>query len=270
MIIYEKAYAKVNLALEVMQKINGYHMVNNLMIPIDLYDEIKLEKNNDIIILNNNILDDICYKAAMLFKEKYNTGGAIITVNKRIPISAGLAGGSSNAAAVLKGMNRLYNINATNEELEKLGAILGSDVSFFINNKLALCTNRGEIVNPVDVKYDNTPILLIKPNSGLSTKLVYDNYKYDGVNKGDKIANIIKGLAENNIDLVIDNIFNDLSKVSLKLNNELSNLYNIIKDKNVFISGSGPTIFILNPSIQQINFINNNFNDLFKILTKVL
>ena len=150
--IKEKAYAKINLALEVMDVKDGYHMVNNLMIPIDIYDEITFKKSDKIELINNPFPDNIILKAANMFIEKYNIkSGVKMELIKNFPSAAGLAGGSSDGAATLRGLNKLFDNVATKEELLDMAASLGSDVPFFIDMKLALCTGRGEIINPCNI-----------------------------------------------------------------------------------------------------------------------
>ncbi|MGM9970305.1 MAG: 4-(cytidine 5'-diphospho)-2-C-methyl-D-erythritol kinase [Anaeroplasma sp.] len=250
------ANSKINLALEVMDEKNGYHMVNNIMIPISLYDELEFYENNEIILEDNTIEDNIILKAAKLFINTYQIkSGVLIKLHKKIPMAAGLAGGSSDAAATLKGLNTLFNINASNEELKILAASLGSDVPFFIENKTAICTNRGEIINPLVNNLAPIKLLLLKQNTGLSTKLVYQNYIYDKKSKKEKIDNIILALKNNNINLLNENLFNDLENTSLQLNKELNILFNKLKKNNLnpHISGSGPTIFLFNPSNNEID-----------------
>ena len=261
-----KAYAKINLALEVMDEKNGYHMVNNLMILTDLYDTIILEKADDILLENNMIDDNIMIKAAKLFLDHFNiSSGVHMKLIKRIPVAAGLAGGSTDAASVLKGLNSLYNVEASNEELMLLASKLGSDVPFFIDGSLALCTNRGEVVNKLDITPNKIPLVLIKINEGLSTKEVYKNYIYDNISKDDKIKNIISALKSNDLDKLENNIFNDLTKSALGLNSNLYNLYNELKKgARIHLSGSGPTIFGLNLTKEEKDYIKNNIpNDAF-------
>ena len=119
-----KAYAKINLALEVMDEKNGYHMVNNLMILTDLYDTIILEKADDILLENNMIDDNIMIKAAKLFLDHFNiSSGVHMKLIKRIPVAAGLAGGSTDAASVLKGLNSLYNVEAPSYRLHRSNSL---------------------------------------------------------------------------------------------------------------------------------------------------
>lgn len=263
--IVEHAYAKINLALEVMNKKDGYHMVNNLMVPISIFDELSFEISDKVYVKNDNIEDNICVKAAKIFIEKFKiNSGVCISINKRIPIAAGLAGGSSDAAATLRGLNRLFNINASDEELMELAKNLGSDVPFFINTKIALCTNRGEVIDYLNINVPKINLLLIKPNSGLSTKEVYMHYKWNGKSKKEQIINIISSLNNNDISTLKTNVFNDLSEAALSLNKELNSIYNSLKNiTNIHISGSGPTMFIINPDDELYDCLKKEYNDIF-------
>ena len=248
--IYEKAYAKINLALEVKGKVNNFHEVNNIMIPLNIYDELFFEKADKITLdTEADIADNICLKAVDLFFKTYNiNSGVHIVLNKNIPIMAGLAGGSTDAAAVLRGLNRLFEVNAKVEELASLASELGSDVPFFLYNELSLCTGRGEIINPLGIDFSGVSVLLIKPNFGLSTKEVYQNYVWSGLSKELNINALLESIKNKDVDKVDELIFNDLENVSLKLSSELNESFNKIKSLsyNPHISGSGPTIFILN------------------------
>ena len=263
------ANAKINLALEVMEEKDGYHQVNNIMIPISIYDKLTLEFDNDIYVADDKIENNICVKAAKEFISYFNiNGGVKITLEKNIPMAAGLAGGSTDAAFVIKGLNELYNVNASIDELEKIAALIGSDVPFFIRNKAALCTNRGEIIHPFDFDTPKIKVYLIKPQIGLSTKAVYQNYVYDNISKLDKINNIKKALANNDLKLLKDNIFNDLNKSSLSISKELNDLYeSLSKNHKVFISGSGPTMYILEPTDEELKLLEKELsNDIYHCL----
>ena len=153
-----KAYAKVNISLDIVGKRDdGYHLLRMIMQNIDLYDEIIVEKNNKDIIIecNKNYVPtdsrNLAYKAAIAFKERYNIAeGVKIKIFKNIPVSAGLAGGSTDAATVLKIMNKLFEVNASDEELMELGLKLGADVPYCIKGGTALCEGLGEIITPLN------------------------------------------------------------------------------------------------------------------------
>ncbi|MDE5715039.1 MAG: 4-(cytidine 5'-diphospho)-2-C-methyl-D-erythritol kinase [Anaeroplasmataceae bacterium] len=257
--IYEKAYAKLNFALAVGKEHDGYHEVENLMVPISLYDELFFHKSEDVRIeCEIEIKDNICLKAIQLFKEKFHISeGVTVFLNKNIPIMAGLAGGSSDAAATLRGLNRLFETNATKDELNEIACKLGSDVPFFLQNKAALCIGRGEIVHPIDADFKNISFLLIKPNFGLSTKEVYQNFKESNKDRTSIVKQIIEAANEKDIQELDQLIFNDLENVALDLSKELKVLFDKIDSLSYHphISGSGPSIFILNAKTKDLENI---------------
>ena len=163
-----KAYGKVNISLDVVGKReDGYHLLSMIMQNIDLYDEIEVEKQECGIILECNKsyvpVDNrnLAYKAAEIFKERYDiVDGVKINIEKNIPVSAGLAGGSTDAAAVLKVMNKLFNVNATEEELMELGLKLGADIPYCIHGGTALCEGIGEIITPIKPFRDKVDSIL--------------------------------------------------------------------------------------------------------------
>lgn len=270
--IVERAYAKINLSLEVLDKrSDGYHSINSVMVPIDLYDELTFSFSDDIIYRPSiDIEDDIVIKALRLFYKKYNiTKGVCITLEKGIPISSGMAGGSSDAAAVLRGLNKLFNINASLSELEELALLLGTDTVYCLYQKAHYVSGKGEILKPLCDSYDRWPITIIKPDFGFSTKSIYDAYIYDGISKRDKTLNIIESLETNNFDLLNKNIFNDLSKVSIDMT-MLKDIYDDIKDLgyNVFLTGSGPTLYILDNV--NLDSIKKKYEGLSILNTKLL
>lgn len=259
--IKEIAHAKINLALEVMDTKDGYHLVNNLMIPINIFDELYLEKNEEIIIEHDPFPNDnIIAKAAKEFFKYTNIeGGVLFKLKKNIPHAAGLAGGSTDAAAALRGLNKLYDAKLSDEELMEIGAKLGSDVPFFIKEKPALCTGRGEIINIVESNLKPFDILLIKPSEGLSTKEVYKNYKYDGNRKEKELNNLLSALKNNDLNLLKDNMFNDLGPIALSLSNEMNNIFvklSLIGLKP-YVSGSGPTMFVLDYNSEELEIVKN-------------
>lgn len=257
--IFEKAYAKINLALEVGQVVNGYHEVSNIMVPISLYDDLFFEKYSiDYVECEDDIEDNLCLKAIKIFKDKFNiTEGVHIILKKHIPIMAGLAGGSSDAAATLRGLNRLFDVHASDEELYELACMLGSDVPFFLKSKASLCTGRGEIVKPLGFELPRLSLVLVKPSFGLSTKEIYSKYVFDGINRRVDIENIILGLKNNDLDLLESFIFNDLEKIALNSKSELKVLFEKIEKLSYcpHVSGSGPTIYILDAKAKDLENI---------------
>ena len=248
-----KAYAKVNISLDIVGKReDGYHLLKMIMQNIDLYDEIILEKNNKDIIIECNksyVPTDsrnLAYKAAMAFKERYDISeGVKIKIVKNIPVSAGLAGGSTDAAAVLKIMNKLFEVNASDEELMELGLKLGADIPYCIKGGTALCEGVGEVITELKPFKDKI-IVLVKPSFGVSTKEVYKGFDIEKVKKHPETEMLIKAMEDNDLNYVAYNMKNLLENVTLKKHKILINLkeeMNKYGAINSMMSGSGPTVF---------------------------
>ncbi len=253
MMIIEKAHAKINLTLDVERKLdNGYHQVKMIMTTLELHDEVTLTKRDDsqIIIKSSSVVipldkHNIAFKAAKLLQDKYGVKqGVDIFIEKRIPVAAGLAGGSSDAAATLRGLNQLWKLNLSLEELANHGATIGSDVPFCVYQKTALATGTGtdlEFLNEVP----NFKIVLVKPRIGVSTKYVYNNYDINNSIHPNTEA-MIEAIDSKDFDKVCETLGNSLESVTLRLYPVVQE----IKDKlvklnvpGVLMSGSGPTVF---------------------------
>lgn len=248
-----KAYGKVNISLDVVGKReDGYHLLSMIMQNIDLYDEIEVEKQECGIILECNKsyvpVDNrnLSYKAAEIFKERYDiVDGVKINIEKNIPVSAGLAGGSTDAAAVLKVMNKLFNVNATEEELMELGLKLGADIPYCIHGGTALCEGIGEIITPIKPFIDKI-VVLVKPAFGVSTKEVYKNFNLEKVKQHPKTAEIINAIENDDLNFVASNMKNLLENVTLRKHKILIKIkeeMNACGAINSMMSGSGPTVF---------------------------
>ena len=248
-----KAYGKVNISLDVVGKReDGYHLLSMIMQNIDLYDEIEVEKQECGIILECNKsyvpVDNrnLAYKAAEIFKERYDiVDGVKINIEKNIPVSAGLAGGSTDAAAVLKVMNKLFNVNATEEELMELGLKLGADIPYCIHGGTALCEGIGEIITPIKPFRDKI-VVLVKPAFGVSTKEVYKNFNLEKVKQHPKTAEVINAIENDDLNFVASNMKNLLENVTLRKHKILIKIkeeMNACGAINSMMSGSGPTVF---------------------------
>ena len=248
-----KAYGKVNISLDVVGKReDGYHLLSMIMQNIDLYDEIEVEKQECGIILECNKsyvpVDNrnLAYKAAEIFKERYDiVDGVKINIEKNIPVSAGLAGGSTDAAAVLKVMNKLFNVNANEEELMELGLKLGADIPYCIHGGTALCEGIGEIITPIKPFRDKI-VVLVKPAFGVSTKEVYKNFNLEKVKQHPKTAEIINAIENDDLNFVASNMKNLLENVTLRKHKILIKIkeeMNACGAINSMMSGSGPTVF---------------------------
>ncbi|MDU2490211.1 MAG: 4-(cytidine 5'-diphospho)-2-C-methyl-D-erythritol kinase [Clostridium celatum] len=249
-----KAYAKINISLDIVGKreSDGYHLLKMIMQNIDLYDEISIEKQKKDITISCNksyVPTDsrnLAYKAASLFKETYNIeDGVHIDIVKNIPVSAGLAGGSTDAAAVLKLMNKIFKVNASNEELMELGLKLGADIPYCINGGTALCEGIGEKITALQPFKDKI-LVLVKPSFGVSTKEVYKAFNLDRVRVHPKTEHLIKAMEQDDLYYVANNMKNLLENVTLRKHNilikikEEMNRYGAVGS---MMSGSGPSVF---------------------------
>jgi 4-diphosphocytidyl-2-C-methyl-D-erythritol kinase len=248
-----KAPAKINLSLDVLHKRpDGYHEVEMIMTTIDLSDRVELTLlNQDTIhILSHNryVPDDqrnLAYQAAQLLKDRFQIKqGVVISIEKTIPVAAGLAGGSSDAAATLRGLNKLWNLGLTLDELAVLGAEIGSDVSFCVYGGTALAKGRGEIITELPAP-PTCWVILAKPFIGVSTSEVYRRLDVNGI-KHPSIHGMIEAIKCNDYQRVCQNVGNVLEDVTLSLHPEVAQIKEQMKRFGadaVLMSGSGPTVF---------------------------
>ncbi len=276
-----KAYAKLNLSLDVCGRLdNGYHEVDMLMVTCDLCDEIIIKKA-DSIVLNCNIKtlscgeDNIMVKAARLFFDytKINAG-CEIKLEKRIPIAAGMAGGSTDAAAVLKGLNKLYNTKLTIDELCDLGVKLGADVPYCIHSKTMRSQGIGEKLEYIG-EIKNAYVVLVKTKQGLSTAEIYKAVdEHQNLVKPDTEL-LINCIKEGNIKGLAKNMCNVMEQVSIKKIPEISKIKESLKElgaMGVLMSGSGPTVFGIFESREKADYVAENIdnNDYFVYSGKIL
>ncbi len=280
-----KSPAKINLHLEIIGKRDdGYHELAMIMQNIDLSDYIELEINQKgKIVLNSDCEDlslsddNLIVKAANDIKELSNNKqlGANIFLKKNIPIGAGLAGGSSNAAATLIGLNKLWDLQLDYETILSISANLGSDVPFFINGGCQFCFGRGEILEKSNSKFDYGVILLKNPKISISTPDTYKKYSKEFCSEyfteSEKTIAIRNDLRKNRFnDLKFTGqmlkVKNDLQVIVEKENDSvkqslylLSNLQDCI---SFSMSGSGPTCFAL---FKDINIATEIFEQNYKI-----
>lgn len=251
--ILEKAPAKINLSLDVLHKRqDGYHEVKMVMTTIDLADriELKLLDEDRITIVSHNrfVPDDhrnLAYKAALLLKKRFGIKqGVAITISKSIPVAAGLAGGSSDAAATLRGLNKLWNLGLTLDELAVLGAEIGSDVSFCVYGGTAIATGRGEKIEHIEAP-PHCWVVLAKPEIGVSTADVYQNLKIDQIKHPD-VEGMVQAIKSHDYGSICHKLGNVLESVTMKMHPEVA----MIKEQMqkfgadaVLMSGSGPTVY---------------------------
>ena len=248
-----KAYAKINISLDIVGKReDNYHLLRMIMQNIDVYDEISITKIKSGIILKCNkgfVPTDernLAYKAAKLFIDTYDIKeGVFINIKKNIPVSAGLAGGSTDCAAVLKMLNRMFRINASEKELMDLGVKLGADVPYCIAGGTALCEGIGEKITKLK-PFKNHILVLVKPPFGVSTKDVYKAFELDKVRIHPRTEKLIEKMAENDLEFVSYNMKNLLENVTLRNHREIIEIKNLMLKYGAIgsmMSGSGPSVF---------------------------
>ncbi len=249
-----KAYAKINLGLDVLGTLpDGYHEVKMVMQSISLYDKVNIKKNDSgTINVKTNLSylpvngDNLVYKAAYIMKEKYNIqDGFDIDLFKFIPVAAGMAGGSTDAAAVFKGINIMYNLNATEEELKELGVTIGADIPYCIKGGTALACGIGEKLT----RLPGCPkcyFVIGKPYVNVSTKYVYENLVLDESTVHPDTDAIIDAISHANVAGIADNLCNVLETVTVAKYPQIGEIKKVMIEKgalNSLMSGSGPTVF---------------------------
>ncbi len=263
----EKAPAKINLALDVLYKRpDDYHEVEMVMTTVDLADRIELAEiaGKDIKIISHNryVPDDsrnLAYQAANLLKQRYNIpNGVAITIEKNIPVAAGLAGGSSDAAATLRGLNKLWKLGLSLDELAVLGAEIGSDVSFCVYGGTALAKGRGEIITHLPTP-PSCWVVLAKPTIGVSTADVYKRLDLQNV-QHPNVPKMIEAIKDHDFKSVCSHLGNVLENVTLSLYPEVHHIKEQMKKFGadaVLMSGSGPTVFGLIEHDSRMNRVYN-------------
>lgn len=250
--------AKINLYLRILGKRpDGYHELETVMLPLKFGDEItlKLAKAELMLECDHPHLpsDDsnIALRAAKLLAEHSGVDcGARIVLRKRTPLAAGLGGGSSNAAVVLTGLNRLWNLNLPSATLHELAARLGSDVNFFMAGGAALCGGRGEQIEPITCRFTGT-ILLVNPGFGISTKWAYESWAKAAAEsrltvESPEVSLLLRALAEDDLAGVSQCLFNSLEAPSIRKFPVLELIKKTLRDNGAtgaLMSGSGATVF---------------------------
>lgn len=280
------APAKINLYLEILgMRPDGYHELAMIMQSIELADYIEINANGtDNIRLHCNHpevpLDttNIAYRAAKLMAEQFpeafaKFGGIDIEIDKRIPVAAGLAGGSTNGAAVLIGLDLMWNLGLTQSELQELAALLGSDVPFCIAGGTAIATGRGEILSPLP-DLNNLYVVLAKYRSlGVSTAWAYNTYREKFGNsyacdtsrmqeRSTKLNSgaLVSAIAHKDSIKIGQSLYNDLEKVVLPAHPQVEQLRQAFQKQNILgtmMSGSGPSVFALVESDTQAQEVKN-------------
>lgn len=248
-----KAYAKINLGLDVVRRLeNGYHEVKMVMQTVGIYDVLSFERILEGIVVTTDSgelptnEDNLIYKAAKLMLETYGIQeGVRIHLEKHIPIAAGMAGGSTDAAATMKGINRLFDLGCTLEELMKLGVKIGADVPYCVMGGTALAEGIGEKLTALPPAPECF-LLVAKPDINVSTKFVYEHLDAAGVEKHPDIDGMVKAIEEESLQGVLDRMENVLESVTVPAYPIIDTIKERMKELgalNSLMSGSGPTVF---------------------------
>ena len=249
-----KALAKINLGLDVVRRReDGYHEVRMIMQTIHLYDlleiqkirepEIQIVSNLSFLPVNEN---NLVYKAARLLQEEFAlTDGISVKLTKRIPVAAGMAGGSTDAAAMLYAMNQLYDLGLSRRELMKRGVQIGADVPYCLMRGTALAEGIGEKLTqlPPMIK---CPVLIAKPQIGVSTKFVYENLKLDADTVHPDIDGLIGAIRAKNLEQIAGHMGNVLETVTIPNYPVIAEIKEHMMEHgaaHAMMSGSGPTVF---------------------------
>lgn len=252
--IKRKAYAKINLGLDVIRRRpDGYHEVKMIMQTVDIWDLLTFQKSIEpgiFITIDKEELpadkNNLIYKAAQMITAEYGIReGVEISLEKNIPIAAGMAGGSTDAAAVFYGMKELFGLDMTKEKMKKMGVNIGADVPYCIEGGTALSEGIGEVLTPLPAP-PCAYLVIAKPDINVSTKYVYENLHADTLSAHPDIDGMVQALKEENLQGITERMGNVLETVTVKEYPVISR----IKEKmlregaeNALMSGSGPTVF---------------------------
>lgn len=248
-----RAYAKINLCLDVTGRLeNGYHLVRMIMQSVDLFDVLRFEKTQGEIVITSSREDlsvgedNLIYKAAALMKERFGIqGGVKVFLDKRIPMAAGMAGGSSDAACTLKAMNDLYELGLSEEELREIGVKIGADVPYCIMGGTALSEGIGEILTRI-APLPDCVVLLAKPEVGVSTKYVYEQLDSHEIPSHPDVDGMLEALEKGDIEGIARRLSNVLETVTVEKHEIVGQIKRVMLDGGAMgslMSGSGPTVF---------------------------
>lgn len=252
--IRQKAYAKVNIGLDVLRRRpDGYHELKMIMQTVDIFDDLTFERERepgirlriegaDLPADENNLV----YKAAaLMMEERQIKEGVAITVTKRIPIAAGMAGGSADAAAAMRGLNALFEMGYATEALRELGVRLGADIPYCITGGTMLSEGIGEVLTPLPAPPE-CYLVVAKPDMDVSTAFVYQNLRADSLPFHPDIDGMVKALAAGDLGGITDRMGNVLETVTVPAYPVIDRIKTRMRElgaENALMSGSGPTVF---------------------------
>ncbi len=267
------SYGKINLFLNIEGRLtNGYHTLRSVMQSIDMHDEIILkssDKNEITIVCSDPLIPvnekNTCYKAAAIIKEIYHiNSGVIIEINKTIPSEAGLAGGSSNCAAVIRGLNILWNLNLSEDEMSEIGLKIGADVPFCLTGGTCVAEGIGEKLTKLNDFIWNY-ILVVKPDFSMSTAFVYNNLSSDYYNLY-KSNDILNYISSGDFNKAVLSVQNTLEKVVEKFHPEINAIKEMMIQNGALSSlmtGSGSAVFGLYPDKESFESAYNKISAIY-------
>lgn len=277
--IIEKAPAKINLGLDIVGRHeDGYHELAMIMVSVDLNDYVSLESlEDDCIVVTSDShkmpLDEKndVYKAARLIKEKYGIKTGIkISLEKHIPICAGMGGGSSDAAATIRGLNRLWHLEMSVEEMIAIGFQIGSDVPYCLTAGCSLVSGKGEIVERLEARLSSW-VVLVKPDFGISTRTVFREIDLETITRV-SISSLREALVANDYEAMLQHMGNSLEDITIAR----KPLIQTIKDRMLksgadiaLMTGSGPTVFALCATEKRADRVFNSMRGFCKEVYKV-
>ena len=244
-----KSHAKVNIGLQIRnQRPDGYHNIHTIFQELDFHDTIRLEKRDSNCQFSSNVdwlaKDDsnLCVMAWQKMVDVFGLGGVSIELEKRIPAGGGLGGGSSNAATILKGLRKLYELDVSDDELETIGKDLGADVPFFIKGKTQIGDGIGEILKPIETII-NGCYLLVVPDLHIDTKWAYGEFK-NILDRPNEIVNFLGFIRK---EIIPFELFeNDFEAIVVPAYPEIGQIKNSLRAHGArfaSLSGSGSTVF---------------------------
>ena len=252
-----KAYGKINLGLDVIRKRpDGYHDLDMVMQMVDVYDDVTLTRlegteivvRTDTAVLSNG-KDNLAYMAAKMLMDEFGiVQGLEITIRKRIPIAGGMAGGSSDCAATLTGVNQMFNLELSKEELMERGVRLGADVPYCILGGTAIARGIGEILTPLP------HVIIAKPPVSVSTAFVYGNIKPDEIEKRPDIEAMVSAIKAQDLYKLAKSLYNVMEDITVPQYPVIQEIKTIMLENgalNSIMSGSGPTVFGLYDDIEK-------------------
>ncbi|WP_346961743.1 4-(cytidine 5'-diphospho)-2-C-methyl-D-erythritol kinase [Clostridium sp.] len=269
-----KAYGKVNIVLDIIGKReDGYHLLRMIMQTVNIYDELIFNKgaagihitsNKDFVPTDNK---NLVYKAIELFCDTYGIKREMeVHIEKNIPVEAGMAGGSTDAAATLRAMRDIYRPNISNEELRSLGVKLGADVPYCIEGGTALCEGIGEVITSLE-DFKDKLMVVVKPNFGISTVETYKNFKLNEIKVHPDVEGIIEAVSRDDVEYVANNMMNLLELVTIKEHKEIEDIKEFMCKEGALgamMSGSGPTVFGFFNDIDKANQCADELRDKHK------